>query len=43
MSTAADALGLTVLETNTGEKVDVALALKGKVVGLFFSAGWCPP
>ncbi|KAK0398019.1 hypothetical protein QR680_002389 [Steinernema hermaphroditum] len=24
-------------------KVDAGEALKGKIVGLYFSAGWCPP
>ncbi|TMS37614.1 hypothetical protein L596_004510 [Steinernema carpocapsae] len=24
-------------------KVDATEALKGKIVGLYFSAGWCPP
>jgi len=40
---AAEVLGLKDLETSTGEKVDAGLALKGKIVGLFFTASWCPP
>ena len=38
----ASLLGAT-LETKSGEKVEAATALAGKVVALYFSAHWCPP
>lgn len=42
MSGAANLLGANVVN-KSGEKVDIATSCEGKVVGIYFSAHWCPP
>ncbi|XP_066567719.1 nucleoredoxin-like protein 2 [Amia ocellicauda] len=39
----ADVFAGRVLLNRDGEPVDPDAALRNKVVGLYFSAGWCPP
>jgi hypothetical protein len=36
-------LGDTLVRTKGGASVNTADALRGKTVGLYFSAHWCPP
>ena len=43
MAAVAERLGLNVLETPSGDKVEAKKVLDGKIVGLYFSASWCPP
>jgi len=39
---ALQALGIDALETHDGHPVKLD-ELNGKIIGLFFSASWCPP
>ena len=34
---------MTVLEDDAGAQMPFNEAVKGKVIGLYFSAAWCPP
>ncbi len=42
MSGAGEILGSNIVNKK-GEKVDIKSAFSGKVVGIYFSAHWCPP
>ena len=42
MAAAEEILGTNVF-TQFGERIDISKDFKGKIIGLYFSAHWCPP